>query len=305
MQITERPAGRLAQGGTERQPGVKWFPILLAALSVFRAVSSFRVFAALPASKTFPVLTALAALSAFFMGCAGGPSTARLGVAKGNFITVLIDPGHGGKDNGGTSGRLAPFQKEKDLTLDTAKRVRDELKRAGLRTLMTREDDHFVELDDRVAMGNQLGAGAILVSIHYNATGSSRPNGVQTFFWHANSHGLATRIQQAVVSSTGETNNGVTRRRLRLTRNPEIPCVLCECAYLTNPTENAKVAQDNYRQLIANGIASGILQEYRLGDEGIPSVPEIWAPLSRGFDKYAPTKKGKKHVRHTDEDARG
>jgi N-acetylmuramoyl-L-alanine amidase len=271
-------------------------------------VDSFRVFAALPASKAFPALTMLAALSAFFMGCAGGPSAARLGAGKGHFTTVLIDPGHGGKDNGGTSGRLTPAQREKDLTLDTAKRVRDELKRAGIRTLMTREDDHFVELDDRVAMGNQLGAGAILVSIHYNATGSSRPNGVQTFFWHANSYGLATRIQQAVVSSTGETNNGVTRRRLRMTRNPDIPCVLCECAYLTNPTENAKVAHDNYRQLIANGIANGILQQYRLGDEGIPAVPEIWAPLSKGSDKYTPTKKGKKakkHVRQSDEDARG
>jgi N-acetylmuramoyl-L-alanine amidase len=296
MQITNRPAGRLAQAGTERQPGIKRFPTLLAVLSAFRSLTS---------RGAFPTMTALAASSALLMGCAHGPSAARLGAAKGNFNTVLIDPGHGGKDSGGTSGRLAPFQREKDLTLDTAKRVRDELKRAGLRTLMTREDDHFVELDDRVAMANQLGAHAILVSIHYNATGSSRPNGVQTFFWHANSHGLATRIQQAVVSSTGETNNGVTRRRLRLTRNPDIPCVLCECAYLTNPTENAKVAQDNYRQLIANGIANGILQQYRLGDEGIAPVPEIWAPLSRGSDKYTPTKRGTKHVHQSDEDARG
>ena len=296
MQITKRPAGRLTQAGTKRQPGVKRFPTSLAALSVFRGLTSL---------GAFPAMTALTALSALFVGCATGPSGARLGAAKGNFSTVLIDPGHGGKDNGGTSGRSTPFQKEKDLTLDTAKRVRDELKRAGLRTLMTREDDHFVELDDRVAMGNQLGAGAILVSIHYNATGSSRPIGVQTFFWHANSHGLATRIQQAVVNSTGETNNGVTRRRLRMTRNPDIPCVLCECAYLTNATENAKVAQDSYRQLIANGIANGILQQYRLGDEGIPPVPEVSAPLSKASDKYTPTKKRKKHVRHTDEDGRG
>jgi N-acetylmuramoyl-L-alanine amidase len=143
------------------------------------------------------------------------------------------------------------------------------------------------------------------VSIHYNATGSSRPNGVQTFFWHANSHGLATRIQAAVVASTGETDNGVTRRRLRMTRNPEIPCVLCECAYLTNPTENAKVAQDSDRQLIANGIANGILQEYRLGDAGIAPVPEIWAPLSRASDKYVPRKTRKKHVSYSDEDGRG
>jgi N-acetylmuramoyl-L-alanine amidase len=217
-------------------------------------------------------------------GCAHAPSTT--GPRAGGFTTVLIDPGHGGKDSGGTSGRRsAPFLREKDLTLDTARRVRDLLNRAGLRTVLTRDNDYFVELDDRVAMANRLGNGAVLVSIHYNATGSSAPRGVQTFFWHANSHGLATRIQQNVVQATGETDNGVTRRRLRLTRNPEIPCVLCECAYLTNPAENAKAAQASYRQLIANGIANGILQQYHLGDQGIPSVPEIWAPLSKGTDR--------------------
>jgi N-acetylmuramoyl-L-alanine amidase len=217
-------------------------------------------------------------------GCAHAPRTT--GLRAGGFTTVLIDPGHGGKDNGGTSGRRsAPFLREKDLTLDTALRVRDILNRAGLRTVMTRDSDYFVELDDRVAMANRLGNRAVLVSIHYNATGSSAPRGVQTFFWHANSHGLATRIQQNVVQATGETDNGVTRRRLRLTRNPEIPCVLCECAYLTNPAENTKAAQASYRQLIANGIANGILQQYHLGDQGIPSIPEIWAPLSKGADR--------------------
>lgn len=209
-------------------------------------------------------------------------------VASGprNFTVVVIDPGHGGKDNGGTSGsRGQMFVREKDVTLDTALRVRDELKRAGLRTVMMREGDYFVELDDRVAFANRQGPGAILVSIHYNATGSPAPNGAQTFFWHANSHGLATRIQRHVVAETGETSVGVTRRRLRLTRNPEIPCVLCECAYLTNPAELRKVVDSKFRQRIADGIAKGILEQNRHGDEGIPSVPEIWAPLSKASDR--------------------
>jgi N-acetylmuramoyl-L-alanine amidase len=203
-----------------------------------------------------------------------------------NFTVVVVDPGHGGKDNGGTSGgRGQYFVREKDLTLDTALRVRDLLKRAGIRTLMMRQDDRFIELDDRVAFANRQGRGAILVSIHYNATGSSTPNGVQTFFWHANSHGLATRIQRHVVAETGETSVGVTRRRLRLTRNPKIPCVLCECAYLTNPAELRKVVNPSYRQRIAGGIAKGIIEQNRWGDAGIPSVPEIWAPMSKATDR--------------------
>src|SRR5437867_1414130 len=111
-------------------------------------------------------------------------------------------------------------------------------------------------------------------------------NGAKTFFWRADSHGLATRIQEGLVAATGETNLGIFRRRLRLTRNPEIPCILCECAYMTNPAEAQKVASESYRKRIAHGIAQGILEEHKFSDAGIPPVPEIWAPMSRASDKY-------------------
>jgi N-acetylmuramoyl-L-alanine amidase len=221
-------------------------------------------------------------------GCAG---TSGVGIAggSGHFSTVVIDPGHGGKDSGGVSGRGAPiYLREKDLTLDTAKRVRNELRSAGLRTVMTREDDHFVELDDRVRFADAQGPGAILVSIHYDAVSNHGMNGGKTFYWRADSHGLATRIQRHLVAATGETNIGVLRRRLRLTRNPDIPCVLCECAYITNPAEAQRVARDSYRQKVAHGIAQGILEEYRLGDARISPVPEVYAPPSRASDKYTP-----------------
>ena len=206
-------------------------------------------------------------------------------ISKGGFTTVVLDAGHGGKDNGGTSRRGSnPFQLEKNLTLDTAKRVRDLLRRSGFRVVMMRDGDYFIELDDRVARANKEGRNAILVSIHYNATANSSAKGAEAYFWRADSHGLATRIESHLVSATGENYGGVIRRRLRLTRNPDIRCVLCECAYLTNPQENARVADPNARQQIAEGIATGIVEQSRLGDEGIPSVPEIWAPLSRAED---------------------
>ena len=222
----------------------------------------------------------------FLGGCAQTPS-ANVRAGRGHFSTVLIDPGHGGKDSGGVSGQGVPiYLREKDLTLATAKLVRNELRNAGVRTLLTREDDRFIELDDRVRMANAKGPGTVLISIHYDAVSNRGMNGAKTFYWRADSHGLATRIQQHLVTATGETNIGVIRRRLRLTRNPDIPCVLCECAYITNPTEAVKVSKDSYRQLIAHGIAQGILEQYRLGDAGIPSVPEIYAPLSSAADKH-------------------
>jgi N-acetylmuramoyl-L-alanine amidase len=228
-------------------------------------------------------LSITVSLVLFLGGCAQTPAPPA---GAGHFSTVVLDAGHGGKDSGGVSGQRAPiFLKEKDLTLETAKLVEAELRRAGVRVVMMREDDHFVELDDRVRFANRQGRGAVLVSIHYDAVSNQAMHGAKTFYWRADSHGLATRIQQQLVASTDETDQGVMRRRLRLTRNPEIPCVLCECAYITNPAEARKVATESYRQRIAHGIAQGILEERRLGDAGIAPVPEIYAPLSKGSDK--------------------
>ena len=234
----------------------------------------------------------------FLGGCAETPS-AHVPAGGGHFSTVLIDPGHGGKDSGGVSGRGAPiYLREKDLTLDTAKLVRNELRSAGVRTLLTREDDRFIELDDRVRLADAQGPRAVLLSIHYDAVSDRAMHGAKTFYWRADSHGLVTRIQQHLVAATGEADIGVIRRRLRLTRNPNIPCVLCECAYITNPTEAERVATDSHRHRIAHGIAQGILEEYTHGDAGIAAVPEIYAPLSSAADKYVPhhQRVSRKHV---------
>jgi N-acetylmuramoyl-L-alanine amidase len=242
----------------------------------------------------WPVLMAVSLLL-FLGGCSQTPN-ARAPAGLGHFSTVVIDAGHGGKDSGGVSGPRAPiFLREKDLTLDTAKRVRDELRRAGLRIVMMREDDHFVELDDRVRLANRQGPGAVLVSIHYDAVSNHAMHGAKTFFWRPDSHGLATRIQQQLVAATEEKDLGVIRRRLRLTRNPEIPCVLCECAYVTNPAEAQKAASESYRQRIAHGIAQGILEEHKLGDAGITPVSEIPSPMSQASDKYQSQQKRSHH----------
>ena len=213
---------------------------------------------------------------------AGGPAAGTVGAMNaGAFDTVVLDPGHGGHDSGGTGHGL----REKDLTLDTALRLRDELQRDGLRVVMTRTDDRFVELDDRVALANRYaGRGAVVVSLHYDAVGGSSANGGQTFYWHPTAHGLATRIQRSFSREAGLANVGINRRRLRLTRNPDVPAVLVECAFLTNGADAARVAQPAERQRLAAGIAAGIAEQRRLGDAGIASVPFIPSPPSRPTD---------------------
>jgi N-acetylmuramoyl-L-alanine amidase len=232
-------------------------------------------------------MTALGMVAYGIVGCASHEQIKKATGGRGGFSTVIVDAGHGGKDSGGTSRSRTPiFLKEKEMTLDTAQKVAAHLKQSGLNVVMTRNGDYFVDLDQRVAMANRYYPNAVLVSIHYNATGNRIESGAQTYFWHANSHGLAVRIQSHLVGGTQERDHGVTRRRLRLTRNPMIPCVLCECAYLTNPSEASLVAEGSYRSRIADSIASGIVEEYVKGDAGIASVAEIEAPMSRASDKY-------------------
>ena len=165
------------------------------------------------------------------------------------FKTVIIDAGHGGKDAGATSRHTC--QKEKDLTLDMAKRIRAELG-GNFRTILMRSDDTFVDLDDRVIRANRFGD-AVLISMHFNS-GPSHIRGPETYYWRVDSHGLAVRCQRAMnaVSPAETANRGLVRRRLRLTRNPEIPGVLLEGGYLSNSAESQLIANPGYRQKLAS-----------------------------------------------------
>ena len=74
------------------------------------------------------------------------------------------------------------------------------------------------------------------------------------------SHGLAVRLQREMTSTSPaeQGNRGLVRRRLRLTRNPEIPCVLIEGGYLSHPAESRLIADSAYRQKLAAAIAQAI-----------------------------------------------
>ena len=209
----------------------------------------------------------LLAFATLLSSCATGPTS----MAPSSFKTVVIDAGHGGKDSGERSrhGLL-----EKDLTLDTALRLQPLLEHAGFNTVMSRTTDTFVELNDRVALADRY-PDSILVSIHYNASPSSIPRGLETFFWQPDSYGLALRVQRHLVEKTGLDNRGVTRRVLRLTHNPRVPSILCECGFLTNAAEAATVSEGDFRQRVAEGLAAGIIDQQTHGDIGIGSLPPI------------------------------
>ncbi len=220
--------------------------------------------------RRLSLLSAAALLTGFLLtGC---ETTVPRVMGPGSFSTVVVDAGHGGHDSGERpSGRQA----EKDLALDTALRLAKLLREAGLSVVLTRSDDTFVELDERVAIVDRQGPAAILVSIHYNASGSSASRGLETYFYRPDSQGLATRVQRNVLSETGQSNHGVIRRVLRLTHNPHEPSILVEAGYLTNNTDYALATSADYRQKVAEGIADGIVEQHEKGDIDIQKLPPV------------------------------
>lgn len=132
---------------------------------------------------------------------ANGPPPDVASAAEDRFDSVVIDPGHGGDD----LGALGPGGvREKDVVLTVARRIADGLRRAGLRVVLTREDDRAVGLAERAESANQAG-GDLFLSIHANAASSERARGVETYFASleasdAAAGGVATRENASFVS---------------------------------------------------------------------------------------------------------
>lgn len=195
---------------------------------------------------------------------------------------MIIDAGHGGQDSGAVSRHTG--QREKDLVLDWAKHLQAEL-RGDFRVIMMRSDDTFVDLDERVLRANRHGD-AILLSLHFNS-GPSAIRGPETYYWRVDSHGIAVRCQRAMenLSPAEAGNRGLVRRRLRLTRNPVIPCVLLEGGYLSNSAESRLAASPGYRQKLATAIATAIRTQAAKGDAGTGPLPRpLYEPPSRPTD---------------------
>ncbi len=169
-------------------------------------------------------------------------------------ITVVIDAGHGGHDRGGIPGQKVA---EKDMNLDVAQRLRNVLAASGYRVIMTRDSDVFVPLPTRVAIANSY-RNAIFVCIHFNSTQRMGASGIETYFYSRDSLPLASAIHYFVVGGAPSANRGVRRRGYYVLRRTNVPAVLVECGFLTNPTEAAYAQTASYRQKLAEEIAAGV-----------------------------------------------
>lgn len=173
------------------------------------------------------------------------------------FSTVVIDAGHGGGDPGGIRQNIIP---EKNVALDVAQRVQKALRKAGLRTVMTRNDDRFIPLDTRVAIANSYGD-AIFLCIHFNSAVRRDARGVETYYAAPTEAALAARIQRNLAATTSGRNRGVKRAAFRVLRNTQMRAVLAECGFLTNPQDVALASNPRYRQTLALQISRAIIDE--------------------------------------------
>lgn len=174
-----------------------------------------------------------------------------------NFRTVVIDPGHGGHDNGGQWGRVY----EKHLALDTAARLEGNLKRMGYQTVMTRRSDYFVSLPQRVSMSNRY-RNAIFVSIHFNYTWKEHVSGLETFYYSSEGQRLAQYVQSSLVRQTRTVDRSAKFARFYVIRNSKLPAILVEGGFVSNEKERNRMKSAYFRESIARGIAEGI-QRYR------------------------------------------
>ncbi|MGC8971979.1 MAG: N-acetylmuramoyl-L-alanine amidase [bacterium] len=177
---------------------------------------------------------------------------------------IILDPGHGGSDPGaiGPSGL-----KEKDVTLDVVLYMKGLLESAGYQVLLTRDGDYNVsqnpknskdELNARVIIVNNH-ASAVLVSVHCNSAYSSIPGGIEVFYYRDEDKTFAEAVCNSLVDVTGRYNRGVKKAEFFLLKNTNIPAILVEALFISNPIEEKLLMDPLYRRKIAGGIVTGIL----------------------------------------------
>ncbi len=228
---------------------------------------------------------------------AGGPPLTELpifGQPVSAIRTIAIDPGHGGDDTGVRAGVL-----EKDLTLDVARRLKNVIEtRLGVRVLLTRDDDRAVAIEQRTAIANNNKAN-LFISLHANASPSPSASGASIYLaafdpeeqtrtgmpgqrvavfgggsrdielvpWDlaqtrfvAQSADLAAMLEQQLRERVRLDLRPVERARLRVLESANMPAVLIEMGYLSNPEEQKLLAGANFQNDFVAAVFDAIVR---------------------------------------------
>ena len=170
------------------------------------------------------------------------------------FSTVIIDPGHGGRDKGAYWGGV----RESHLNLKVAKQLEALLKRRGLKTVMTRRSDTFVSLQSRANIANRYRS-AVFVSIHFNASTNRSIKGAETYYWGRTGRIIAQAIQRRLPARVQTRNRGARRHGYTVLTKTRCPAVLVECGFISNSRERSRCSTQWYQQTAAKAIYDALM----------------------------------------------
>ena len=166
---------------------------------------------------------------------------------------VVIDAGHGGTDCGAIRNGI----NEKDITLDVSKRVEALLKKQGYQVTMTRTNDIYVSLADRVSI-SETNAPDIFVSIHVNSSTKPEITGIETHYYHQESLNLAQTVHSSLASKIQSNNRGLFKSKFYVINHTTAPAILIEIGFISNDNERAQLVSEKRKQDTAKAIVEGI-----------------------------------------------
>lgn len=177
-----------------------------------------------------------------------------------NGMVIVIDPGHGGTDNGNMAGRDVI---EKHVNLTQALYLQSVLQNYGATVYMTRTNDSTMSLAQRVEFTHSVSAD-LFISVHHNSVGSNPvPQGPQTYFNAPFSQPLAQAIQNQLDMVMPDSGwNGWIGKNFLVCRERQYPSVLVECGFLSNPHDEALAQDDAHLWRIAEAIGAGVINYY-------------------------------------------
>lgn len=173
--------------------------------------------------------------------------------------TIVVDPGHGGKDQG-TEGYKGT--QEKSVTIQTALLLSNKLKAAGANVILTRANDSFLSLSSRVRLSHYHSADAF-ISIHYDSINDTSVRGTTSFYNHPFQKSLASSLHSAIVQSTGLKDRGVRFGDYHVLRENKRNATLLELGYLSNPAEENLITTDVFQEKAASGIYKGLVKYFK------------------------------------------
>lgn len=172
---------------------------------------------------------------------------------------IVIDPGHGGNDD----GAIANGVREATVNLAVALKIRDKLLGTGATVILTRSSDLSLALKARVDIAQAIDAD-IFVSIHANSITNPGTAGAISFYQSGRPNNLAATIQESLIKESGAIDKGVRTENFYVMRENYMTATLIEIGFLTNASESLRLTDDAYQNKIAEGISRGIIKYLQL-----------------------------------------